>query len=172
MPLPASSNLWLIGFRNQRWYLFLEPPVGFSPMNLSNQCLKLCMLVASTTSCGWGVGLKHILCGKNTYFCLLSNFLPAWFHALLVTSCIGRGSGKENPCYCVTSGLMTFIYCPLLVTFPQAFQKEMTLLLSLSLLSSLHLLQMCSWLEMQESEEQGWVTISRTSYSILACATQ
>lgn len=76
--------------------------------------------------------------------------------------------------FCVTYGLMTFIYHPLFVAFPEAFQKEVTLPLSLSLLSALHLLQVCSWLGtvMHESKEQGWVSITRTSYSISAYATQ
>lgn len=145
-------------------------------MNLSNQCLKSCMLVASTTSCGWVVGLKHILCGRNTYFCLLLNFLPAWFHALLVTSCIGRGSEKENPCYSVwPMGWWLFLLftVPWLWLFWSHFRKKW-LPLSLSLLSSLHLLQVCSWLEtvVQESKEWCWVTITRSSYSISAYATQ
>lgn len=97
-------------------------------MNLSNQCLKPCVLVASTTSCGWVVGLKHILCGKNTYFCLLLNFLPAWFHALLVPSCIGRGSENENPHYSVwLMGWWLFLLftIPCLWLFQSHFRKKL-----------------------------------------------
>lgn len=107
-------------------------------MNLSNQCLKPCMLVASTTSCGWVVGLKHILCGKKHLF-LFAFKLSACLISCLACSFLywKRQCKQESTLFCVTSGLMTFsfIYHPLLVTFPESFQKEVTLPLSLSLLS-------------------------------------
>lgn len=67
----------------------------------------------------------------------------------------------------------SFIYCPLIVTFPEAFQKEVTtpFIVHADFFAPVAGVFLIGDSD-AESKERGWVTITRTSYSISAYATQ
>lgn len=172
IPLTASSNLWLTGFQNWRWCLFLVPLVGFFFYEFVQSVFEA-MCTCSIHNILWlsVVRLKHILCGKNTSFSLFLNFLPARFMpCLLILVLEGTVKKRIHVLWGLWLGNFLFYLPSLSCNFSREVLEinDSVLFIVLAVFfvtfAGLFLMKIV----VQGSEEQGWGTITGSGYSISA----